>query len=314
MRSGAEQRYAYGHGSPLSAGERALGLFVLPFHQSPVSTPTASAIQPIVFGTADRRLLGILHAPAFVDTDRAGVVLCNPFGQEAIRAQRTMWVLAERLARAGHTVLRFDYYGTGDSMGDDLDGDLEGWADDVTQADRELRARSGAASTIWLGMRLGGAVVLGAAQRAPATLLRLILWDPVLDGVQYLEHLRQRHVEVLEWAFSVPLNPSPSALARDPLHYRDEALGFALSPLLRRQVAALRPTADSWPGRPLSIAVVIDPDAADGSGLRTNRDAYPSRVRVAPVGHGIDWTGEDGTLVPTAALAQLVQLAADPHD
>ena len=99
-------------------------------------TTPASSIEPISFGKANRRLFGILHPPAVLDGERANVVLCNAFGQEAIRAQRTMWVLAERLARAGHSVLRFDYYGTGDSMGDDLDGDFDGWADDVGEADR----------------------------------------------------------------------------------------------------------------------------------------------------------------------------------
>jgi len=255
-------------------------------------------------------LFGIFHPAASAATPRANVVLCNAFGQEAIRAQRTMWVLAERLARAGHSVLRFDYYGTGDSMGDDLDADIDGWSDDVREADRELRARCGGGETIWIGMRLGGTIVLRAAQRAPDSLARLILWDPVLDGPRYLEHLRERHVSTLERAFSISPAPAPSELAKDPAAYRDEAIGFALSPLLREQIAMLRPTAEHWPDRPGSIVIVTDPDDVDGSDLSAVCDADPGRVQVTPVRHGIDWTGGSSALVPGQAVARLVQEAA----
>ena len=270
----------------------------------------ALSIEPIGFGTAERGLFGILHPSAAVATARAGVVLCNAFGQEAIRAQRTMWVLAERLARAGHAVLRFDYHGTGDSPGDDLDADLDGWAEDVRQADRELRARCGGGKTVWIGMRLGGAVVLKAAQRAPETLARLVLWDPVLDGRRYLGFLRDRHVASLETAFGIPPKPAPSVVARDPASYCDEALGFALSPLLREQVSSLRATAEHWPSRPRSIVVVTDPDDGTQGDLRAIGDALAGRLQIVPVRHGIDWTGDSGALVPGPAVAQLVSHAA----
>jgi len=277
------------------------------------STPTVS-IEPITFGPANRRLFGIVHPPAAVDFARAKVVLCNAFGQEAIRAQRTMWVLAERLARAGHAVLRFDYFGTGDSMGDDVDADLDGWADDVGAADRELRARCGEGKTVWIAMRLGGAVALRAAPRAPATLGRLVLWDPVLDGRRYLEHLRERHVASLERALSIAPTPPPSAVAMDPGSFRDEAIGFALPSRFREQIATLQPTIEHWPARPASIVVVSDPDDADGRDLRAARDGFVGRVQVIDVQHGIDWAGGSSALVPGQALAQLVQHAAIPGD
>ena len=99
--------------------------------------------KPRCFGPSARRLFGIYHPPAEGSAGRPAVVLCNPFGQEAIRAQRMMRVLGERLARNGHAVLRFDYFGTGDSLGDDIEGDLEGWALDVMEAHRRVAARLG---------------------------------------------------------------------------------------------------------------------------------------------------------------------------
>lgn len=274
-----------------------------------MTTPVVS-IQPFHFGTPGRRLFGIFHpAEGSPAVTKPGVVLCKPFGQEAIRAHRMMRILAERLARAGHPVLRFDLFGTGDSMGDDLDGDLDGWACDVLEADRELRSRTGDSATIWIAMRLGGTVALRAAHQAPDGLVRLILWDPVLDGERYWRHLRERHVTSLGEAFSVMPTPTPAEVALDPDGYRDEAIGFALSALLRKQVGVLNPSTHCWPARPLSIVVLTDPGDADGRDLITACSGHPGRVQAVALSHGTDWTSDsaDGALVSGPALAQLAQ-------
>jgi len=274
-----------------------------------MSAPSPT-ILPLGFGPSDRRLFGIFHVPAPATAMQAGVLLCNAFGQEAVRAQRMMRVLAERLARAGHAVLRFDYHGTGDSLGDDLDGDLSGWAGDVREADRKLRALSAAVSTIWVGMRLGGSVALRAAQQGPDGLARLVLWDPVINGERYLQHLRQRHVVNLQEAFSVVSTPTPEALARNPACFCDEAIGFALSPLLRSQLLTLSVAGHRWPARPESIIVLTDPEDADGRDLAVVRAKQARGVQTVVVRHGTDWTTDlagDSALVPAAALMQLVQ-------
>jgi uncharacterized protein len=226
-------------------------------------------------------------------------------------------VLAERLARAGHPVLRFDYHGTGDSPGDDHDGDLEGWSADVHAADLELRQRSGATTTTWVGMRLGATIALRAAQQAPSPPCRLVLWDPVFDGTRYLERLRQRHVASLEAAFSVVPRPLPSELARDPARFRDEAIGFALPERLRGQLTALRADAPHWPRQPLPIVAIGEPHGEDAAALTMAlaQAAPPSTVTRIALQHGVDWTTEvagDSALVPSAALLALAQHAGAP--
>lgn len=269
-------------------------------------------LEPLHFGRADRRLFGIFHGAAGVPGPTA-VVLCNAFGQEAIRSHRALRVLAERLARAGHPVLRFDYYGTGDSMGDDNDGELDGWVLDLMAADAELRARCGASHTVWLGMRLGAAIALRAASQAPPGLERLVLWDPVLDGPHYLEHLRQRHVASLERAYSIVPTPAPAVQAQDSACFRDEAIGFALGPLLREQLAALTLESHRWPARPASIVALTDPEGADGRHLAAARAREAERVDVVEHRHGIDWTADtaDNTaLVPAQALSHLLKIVS----
>jgi uncharacterized protein len=275
-----------------------------------MTAETGSSLQAIAFGPPDRRLFAIYHPGANANAAGPAVVLCNAFGQEAIRAHRLMRVLAERLARQGYPVLRFDYFGTGDSMGEDLDGDLDGWAGDVLLADAEVRARSGGDSTVWLGIRLGAAVALRAARQAPPGLQRLVLFDMVIDGPAYLAHLRERHVACLEAAYSLMPNPTPSEQALDPAQFRDEAIGFALSPTLRRQITALDVTTHRWPAQPASIIALSDPEGADGRDLAAAMLRQPGRVHVVAVQHGTDWTrdtADNTALVPTQALLALVQ-------
>ena len=87
--------------------------------------PDLAAIETGVarwFGDPDRPLLGWLSTPR-EGVSSAGVLVLPAVGYSYWSSPRTMRVLAERLAAAGHTVLRFDYEGTGDSGGDQWDDD-----------------------------------------------------------------------------------------------------------------------------------------------------------------------------------------------
>jgi uncharacterized protein len=275
----------------------------------------SSPIAPIYFGNSARHLFGIYHAPqALHRASRPAVILCNAFGQEAIRAHRFQRLLAERLTRAGHAVLRFDYYGTGDSMGDDSDVDLDGWSQDILTAHEELQRRSGTTRIVWAGMRLGATAVLQAAHNAPVNLSSLVLWEPVLDGVRYLAYLRERHIESLASEYGLPLSPGPRERARDPRCYRDEAIGFALSQNFRKQLEAIRIETPGWPARPSDIIVIADPSTADGKDLEQARAQDPARVRRIDMQHGTNWTtdtADNSPLVPAAALMMMTQLVGE---
>ena len=259
---------------------------------------------PIAFGPADRSLFGIFHARPSGTPPGLGVVLCAPFGQEAIRAHRFQRVLAERLVRAGCDVLRFDYHGTGDSPGKDDEGDLELWSRDLLAAHEELRIRAGVTRLGWHGMRLGGEMVRRAALTRPVGLERIALWDPVLNGRQYLEVLRRRHFETLVGSFSLPQKPFPPDLARrEPNAYRDEAIGFKLSRGLRQQLEDL--TASSWKLPDIDTYVVFDDKDAAAAEIAGACAAQGGRVKTLNVSHGTDWTSgsaENTSLVPAPAL------------
>src|SRR5688500_19978584 len=98
-------------------------------------------VNPFRFGHAGRELFGVYFAPSGRALKRTAVLLCPPFGPEATRSHRLYRVLGERLARLGFGVLRFDYYGTGDSDGEFEEAACADWMRDIAVAERELLAR-----------------------------------------------------------------------------------------------------------------------------------------------------------------------------
>jgi len=161
-------------------------------------------MNPLFFGTGARRLFGV-YAPGSAGTLTArAAVICYPWGPEYLRAHRSMKHLSTRLARSGLHVLRFDYFGTGDSAGEMTEGDLRGWEDDVETAIDEVNAglglpRKPADSRELVGFAVSDrfieeleAIDLSAALRAmPARSLVLLTDEPALRdaGASTVEHV-----------------------------------------------------------------------------------------------------------------------------
>jgi pimeloyl-ACP methyl ester carboxylesterase len=134
--------------------------------------------------------MGIYHAPPSDLACGAGVVLCNPFGYEAMCAHRTYRHLARRLAAAGFDVLRFDYHGTGDSSGRSDEPDrLRAWLDSIGAAVDELRTIAGVTPIDLFGVRLGGTLAaLAASERRD--IRDIVLWTPTVSGRGYVREAR----------------------------------------------------------------------------------------------------------------------------
>lgn len=144
---------------------------------------------PLFFGSAQRKLFGAYETPRVSASKVRAVLLCHPWGQEYIRAHRAMRRLASLLAAGGRHVLRFDYFGTGDSMGRSRDVSLSGWEEDIETAVEELRDTSGAARVALVGLRVGATLAARVAARDKKAVETLILWDPVVSGLEYLDEL-----------------------------------------------------------------------------------------------------------------------------
>jgi uncharacterized protein len=143
------------------------------------------AVTPFFFGLGKRRLFGA-YDPAH-GVSRGSVVICYPWGAEYLHAHRSLRQLAARLSQNGFETLRFDYFGTGDSMGDMTDADIAGWQQDIETAIEEITELAGGKRVALVGLRLGANLAASVAVRRRDMVNPLILWDPIVSGKTYLQ-------------------------------------------------------------------------------------------------------------------------------
>lgn len=136
----------------------------------------------MLFGPAGRALYGVFHA-ATQGTSRLAVLIAHPVPDQYMRLRWAHQQLAEMLAREGHPVLRFDWWGTGDSGGNLESATLSTWIGDVALAVAELKEAAGVASIAAVGLGVSGSVVALATARGLAV-DHLLLVDPVVRGAR----------------------------------------------------------------------------------------------------------------------------------
>ena len=118
---------------------------------------------------------------------RTGVVFCSPFALEYIKVYRILFNLSRYLAHEGFRVLRFDYFGNGDSSGGFEDANADSYTRNVVDAIACIDEDHSLDEIILLGCRLGAAwALLAASSSKEDKLKKIILWDPVLDLKEYL--------------------------------------------------------------------------------------------------------------------------------
>lgn len=184
-------------------------------------------MNPIFFGRAPKSLFGVYHPPKAAQARQTGIVLCYPFGQEYMRAHRAFRQLALLLTKAGFHVMRFDYYGTGDSSGEATEASLAQWVEDANSAADELRETAEIQRVAFVGLRLGAMVAaLAAAGRQDVD--QVVLWDPAVKGSDYI-------AEILEERTDSVGNTRHTALSDGTVG----VMGFPVTASLRQQIVAV---------------------------------------------------------------------------
>ena len=146
------------------------------------------------FGQPESQLFGVYHKPRGKKRQATrAALICPPIGQEYIRTHWSLRLMANQLARNGVHVLRFDYSGIGDSAGSIEEiTSVSRWQDDIEAAIDHLKSQSGATSVMLIGQRFGSWLATEVA-RFRDDVNSVVCWEPVVEGQQYLDRLREMH-------------------------------------------------------------------------------------------------------------------------
>ncbi|HEY4183610.1 MAG TPA: alpha/beta hydrolase [Polyangia bacterium] len=227
---------------------------------------------PFFFGPAERPLFGWYHGPA--GPVRQAVLLCPALGLDGTRAHRSYRHLAERLARAGSAVLRFDWHGTGDSSGDDHEPDrVATWLGDLGLAIDELKRRSGAARLALVGTRAAAALVGHVASQRD-DIDAVVLWIPVMTGATWVAEMAKLHKLYLR---IVPQADTPEPGGEELLG--SFASNATIADLARIDLLALGRRPAQW------VLVVDDGPLRGGEQLRD---------RLRALGAEVEWSRHSG--------------------
>lgn len=269
-------------------------------------------MNPIRFGPTDQQLFGVHHPPTG-DPLGSGVLLFNPLGQEAIRCHRLFRVLADQLARAGFDVMRFDYHGTGESAGDDADGDLEYWYRDSLLAHAELLQRSRCLRVSWLGLRLGASIAAVASAACDYPLQHLLLWDPILDGGAYLQQMKDAHINARREGFGARWARNQGLREMTHREAENEVLGFAIPTGLRTQIQQLSvPLVATADARLTSLLATTD--YSETRALQESMQMKNKKVQLHRTDTSINWMSNeamDSSIVPPASMKLVITLLTD---
>ncbi len=187
--------------------------------------------KPFYFGDQNAPIYGFYHPP-MAPKRSVTVVLCYPLGDEAIRVHRAYKQLALRLSRAGFPTLRFDYFGSGDSAGEDSDATLSRWQIDIAAAIEEARARAETKEVVLVGLRLGASLAMEMASQHQG-INGIVIWEPIVQGENYLQILEETHQDRLNYFLTNPSSDNP--LVNNGV----ERLGFVLSSTMQTEIKEL---------------------------------------------------------------------------
>lgn len=136
-------------------------------------------------GQEGDRVFSVLHEPA--TSNGRGVVVCAPLGEEMLWSRRVLVTFARELAGQGYTVLRFDYRGEGDSERWFEDTGVTSRVHDASLAVDALRTMApGVGDMTLVGLRFGASIA-AATSAERKDIDRLVLWDPVMTGADYMQ-------------------------------------------------------------------------------------------------------------------------------
>ncbi len=266
-------------------------------------------MQPTFFG--DPALFGTYHPPTGKPSAKTqAALLCPPVGHEHTRAHRAVRTLARTLSRQGHHVLRFDYRGMGESWGNPEDGGAELWCDDIWIAMDELIRRAGSSHISVVGLRLGAPLAVRALsmKKLDCTVASLVLWDPVLDGGEFLQNAVNMNDQLLNDMGRFPWIRR-SELKLPPRQSGEELIGYSFPPEIRRSLRGLDlRRIDPWPAVKKTVILLSEArPEVESLASDLNRKGVTAHVQVVDRAEGAwDDYGRHERALQAGRMAQVI--------
>ena len=189
-----------------------------------------------------------------------GVLICNTLGDEALNVYRPLVHLAGRFAAAGAPTLRLEYYGTGDSGGEDAQpGRFRAWLGNIVAGVRWLRQNCAVGPVTLVGVRIGAALAARAACDIDGV-ASLVMLAPVATGRRFLREMVLRANATAE-------------IWQVPSHIEEggwfEAYGIRLDRATRDELERL--DVAKLPRAPAPHALVLDQHDSPAGGIMAER-------------------------------------------
>ncbi len=261
--------------------------------------------QPLFLPSADRQIFVMHYSPD--DTLRQEVIIiCPPAPQEIMRSQASLGQLARRLQEDGFHVVRFDYSGTGDSEGNADSISLDQWHQDVLSIAGWAKFHLRYQKLSLIGLRLGASMAIRASQHLDID--RLVLWDPVIDGLNYLYAMERSHKKM----FELNVIEAPFASSR---YSPEQCWGFPWTEAWRSELASISQSTLQPKARTIDIILsATDPLVRDTCTLWQGRGIS---VELQNVGEPLFWGDERFVKIrafPAAHLRRIQALWEAQHD
>ena len=117
------------------------------------------------------------------------IIFCHAFAEEKLWSHRVVVNFCRKLAIGGNHVIRFDFYGHGDSHGDFSNSTIDSMKDnlgDIVKYAKNIYDQDTKVGIV--GLRLGANIVIEYVEENK-DIDWVVLWEPIVDGKKYIKEL-----------------------------------------------------------------------------------------------------------------------------
>lgn len=249
-----------------------------------------------------QRLFSVLHkADDAIEPKNFSLVQCAPIFEERLWSHRVMVNFARYMAMQGVDVLRFDYFGDGESEGNFEDASVLSRVDDVLDAVEHCRAQTGKDAIYVLGLGYGATMALcaGLAARGVAG---IVGWAPVMDGSRYIGDILRAHLSAQMVVHRKIIHDREALIAQLEAKQTVNVEGYEIGFTLYKEMIDIDLTAMlHQAAKPVALMQIAPTDRAESQYaiLKNNANAH---VEFAQIKEAKFWTQQKSIYPPCTEL------------